>query len=360
MATIKILKPSIDDYENTVVIRGVVDDNCLAYLNVDFYQRELLPSVARKKIREALSENEKLPDIELGMRGNSWEVDANDDVILNDPVFIIDGQQRRSTALEFIASHCDRRVGLGAVVHLGTNPEWEKERFRKLNQYQVKVSANVLIRNNKDDHPLISTMYGLSKSDRQFVLYDRVCWSQNMTRNQLMSAVTMIHVIMNLHSHLVPGRTTGVSYAVANSDKLVERIGLPNVRANIKAFFNLIDECWGIRRIHVKGGAPYIRRPFLEVLARVISDHPDFWKGQNDSRLEVPYTLKRKLSGFYINDPEVVRLASATGAARLTLYTHIIGWLNSGKREKRLVSRNPVVAFDLQDAEPNLDDADVA
>lgn len=349
MSIVKILHPSIDEFEKTVVIRGVVDNASLKHLKTDYYQRELLPSVARKSIRKALEDGDNLPDIELGMRGCDFSGDDPSRFIeLQDPVFIVDGQQRVKTVIEWLTSDHEKPARLGATIHLNTTPEWEKGRFQKLNQLQKKVSPNILLRNLKEEHPVVATMYGLTTADKQFVLYDRVSWSQFMKRSHLISAVTMVHVIMRLHSHLAAGLSSGVSYTVLGSDVLVQRIGLPVVRTNIKAFFNLIDEVWGIRRIHIKGGAAYMRRPFLEVLARLLSDHPEFWK--DDKRLEVGHLWKRKLGVFEIGDPEIVRLAAATGAARNTLYFHILQHLNSGKRINRLVSRKPSITFASEEA----------
>jgi hypothetical protein len=344
---IRILHPSIDDYQSTVIIRGVIHNDSLNNLKTDFYQRELLPSTSRKNIRDAIEKGARLPDVVLGMRGDNFAMDKQV-LLLTDPVFIIDGQQRIRTVWELFCSS-QKSIRLGAMIHINTHPDWERDLFQKLNQYQVKVSSNILLRNTKEDHPLIATMYGLTKSDRQFVLYDRVCWQQNQTRTELLSATTLLYIIMRLQSHLAAGRGTGINNIVPQSDTLVKRIGLPAVRSNIKTFFELIDTCWGIRRIHIKGGAPYMRRTFLETLSQIFSDHTDFWKGEKEQRLEIPYTLRNKLSKFPINDPEILRLCSATGAARLTLYMHIVNHINSGKRTQRLTSRKPSITFNINE-----------
>lgn len=351
-ARVRILKPSIDDFGDTAVIRGVIDDVSLPALRTDYYQRELLPSVSRGNILNALESGEKLPDVVLGMRGETFELEG-DDLLLVDPVYIIDGQQRCRTAQQFVSADPTRIVRQGAVIHVNTNVAWEKVLFQKLNQYQAKVSPNILLRNNKDDHPLIATMYGLTCSDKTFVLYDRVQWSQGARRDTLMSAVTMLHVISTLHAHIGSGKNYGMQYAVPNSDALVKKIGLPILRANVKAFFNLIDECWGLRRIAIKGGSAYTRRAFMEMMAQMISDHPDFWK--DDRRLEIDRPLRRKLALFPVGDPEIVRLASASGMARHTLYSLMINHMNSGKRTKRLLSRNNSVVITSIDEDDETD-----
>lgn len=350
MADVRIIHPSIDNWHDTVVVRGILDNETLVNLRTDFYQRELLPSASRKFIREALEKGDRLPDVVLGMRGDSFGM-IGKDVLLKDDVFIIDGQQRIKTILEMVPK-TKSPPRLGAVIHLNTSVGWERDLFQKLNQYQQKVSPNILLRNNKEDHPLVATLYGLTNSDRQFVLYDRACWSQNMRRNHLVTASTLLMTSMNLHSHLAPTLSQGIARQVPSSDRLVRVAGLPVLRANIKTFWNLIDECWGIRRIHIKGGAPYMATGFLYVLAKFLSDHPAFWAG---NRLEVDYLLRRKLAKFPITDPEIVRLTAAAGAARVTLYIHLVNHLNSGKRTKRLVARDTVITL-----HPEADEAEAA
>ncbi len=343
---VKILHPSIDDFENSVVIRGILDLDSIPDLKTDFYQRELLPSASRNKIRAALEAGERLPDVVLGMRGTNFEVsDDSETVILTDPVYIIDGQQRCGTIETFRSTTQNPpSIRIGATIHLNTNVTWEKSLFQKLNQYQTKVSPNILLRNNKEDHTAVATLYGLSKNDKTFVLYDRVTWTQNMARTEIMTAATFLSTAMHLHSHVVPGtRRNAIVELVPNSDRLINTLGLFHFRQNIKTFYDLIDECWGIKRIYFKNGAPYMRKAFQTVFAHILSDHPIFWK--DDKKLEVPLTLRRKISSFPVNDPEIHRLAGAGGAAMVTLYTHITNHINSGKRTQRIISRKPVISF---------------
>jgi len=350
--SVAILNPSIDDYKDTVVIRGVLDNDSINALNTDFYQRELLPSKSRKHIREAIESGERIPDVVLGMRGDKFALSEDAKTLfLVDPTFIIDGQQRIRTICDMLGATNNKSVPrLGATVHINTDLAFERRMFQALNQYQVKVSPNILLRNNKEDHASVTQLWGLSMNDKQWCLYNRICWMQNMRRQDLMTATTLIHIVNAIHSHIVTGaRTSGSMTAVVAADKIVERIGLPAYRQNLKTFFDMIDSTWGIRRIAIKGGAPYMRRTFLEVLARLLSDHRDFWKGPKEQRLDVDYTIRRKLGSFPMDDPEIMRLASAAGAARLTLYMHMLNHINSGKRTKRLVPRKPAITFTIEE-----------
>lgn len=350
---IRIINPSIDDFQNTVVIRGILDLDTIKHLKTDYYQRELLPSSSRRNIISALESGERLPDIILGMRGEEFQLSDNPDLslFLCSPTFIIDGQQRIKSILQYLADckQAPKPIRIGATIHLNTTPIFERELFQKLNQFQAKVSPNILLRNNKEDHPLIATFYGLTRSDKNFILFNRVCWQQNQTKTELMSAVTMSKIILALHAHISPGRHGGSRMILDHTDRLLSRIGLPIARANTKAFYELIDSCWGIARIHIKSGAPYMRLAFQEVLARCLSDHPIFWK--DDKRLEVGYIWKKKLSSFPFQDPEIIRLCGSSGASRFTLYMHLLNHLNSGKRQNRLISRTPSITFDSEEAE---------
>ena len=345
---IRIINPSIDDYENTVVIRGVVDNDSLQDLKIDFYQRELLPSKSRRQIANGLIAGDRLPDIVLGMRGDTFEMPSHTSLLLCAPVYIIDGRQRRDTILEYSAN-LTKNPRLGAVIHLNTTPDWERQEFHKLNQFQSKVSPNILLRNNKEDHAAVATLYGLTTADKNFVMYGLVSWQQNMLKGQLITASTLLVVMLMLHGHLNGFPSTGLARTVPASDKLISRVGLPIFRENVKAFFSLLDECWGIKRVTFRGGAPWLRQTMMVVIARLLSNHQIFWKQPDDKRLVIPYLLKNKLSKFPMNDPEIVRLASTSGAGRLTLYLHLLNHMNSGKRTGKLVSRNPTVDFDAVD-----------
>jgi hypothetical protein len=342
-----ILNPSLDTYENETVLRGVIDSASLADLKVDFYQRELLPALSRRNILTGFRSGHKIPDIVLGMRGENFAFEPGGNALLFDPVYIIDGQQRCRTASEHLEIEGARPVRLGATVHFNTSPLSERNQFQALNQWQLKVSARVILRNDKDKYAAVDLLYGLSCRDPSFVLYNRVCWEQNMRRQNLMSATTMMYALLRLHSHIVPGLMSSLGQAEDTSNVLIEKLGVSLVRQNVRALFELIDGCWGMRDIHFKGGAAYVKRGFIETIARLLSDHPVFWR--DGTRLEVTAPWRRKLATFPISDPEIMRLAGATGAARTSLYLHFLVHLNSGKRAHRLVSRHPVPNFAAED-----------
>src|SRR3989338_1264210 len=101
---LKLMKPSIDvisitllgKAEERLVIRGVVDPTTLESIQTADYQREIIPGCKVKALMEA-AKTSVLPDIELGMRGESYQVKGVGDetaFFLKDEVFVIDGLQR--------------------------------------------------------------------------------------------------------------------------------------------------------------------------------------------------------------------------------------------------------------------------
>ena len=339
---VKIIRPSLDDFEGQTIIRGIIARESLPDLRTDFYQRELLPLSRRKDIWDGLNTGTQLPDVELGMRGDKFEMTDNDALTLIDSVFIVDGQQRISTLKEFLVKFPEARARLGAIVHTNTNPDWERNRFHKLNTARAKVSSNVILRNLKDDEPAVAMLYGLSVADKTFVLYNRVCWAQHSTAHELLHAVVFARMASRIHSHLAPVRHETVAENIASAlRRVTERIGLPVLRENTKTFWNFIDEVWGIKELTVRhGNIPYLFAGFLSVLVDFLSDHVEFWQQPQDTKLVFPYDLKQKFKKFPVYDPEIVRLSGVTGKGKEALYFILMTHINSGKKTRRLVPRN--------------------
>lgn len=351
--SVRLLNAALDDATNgDIILRGVVDPESLSLLQVDDYQREIMPLTALGSIIEALKEGEALPDIELGMRGERYR-DRDGVFSLQDPVFIIDGLQRVNAALHLRTLEPDKAVRLGATVHFGTHKEWERERFRILNTLRSKVSPNVILRNKREESPAITALYSLCLNDKSFVLHDRVSWRQRMTRGELVSALMLAKVVGRLHAHKAPTRRINIEELVPALDKAIEIFGVQAVRENTRAFFDLVDECWGIKRIQYKEGAAYMKGSFLHVLASLLSDHLDFWREPDEKKLVIEASLRRKIALFPVHDPQVTNLCGSGGKSREILYVLLRDHINSGKRSRRLKSRqgDNVVLTDEEDAD---------
>lgn len=342
-----ILRPSLYDINKKTVLRGVLHVESLAELRIDAsYQREILSRSSRRSIELALDNGAQLPDIELGMRGERWRVDDQQNVELLDPVFIIDGQQRRATIIDYLDKFPEEPISLGAVVHFNSNSRWERERFRILNTAAVKVSPSVLLRGMKDDVPALATLYGLSRTDREFPLYGRVGWGQNLARSDLLSSKAFTDHAIQLHAHFGALIKTRVTEAPIAFRRLEELIGLKRLRENVIEFWGLIEYAWGLRALRDKRDATYLRGTFLRALVQVLSDHVDFWPGES-RRLIVPYEIKAKLRKFPMNDPSIITLAGAGGRAKDALIFQFVSFLNSGKQpHKRLTKRDSPPSYD--------------
>lgn len=337
---IRVVNAALDETnEGDIVLRGVISPESLHHLKVDDYQREAMPLTSLSSILDALEKNENLPDIEVGMRGQKFKEEKDGSFLLFDPVYLIDGLQRRNAASHWLATNPGAPVRVGATIHFDTTKDWERERFRKLNSQRSKVSPNVLLRNRREESPAVLMFYGITTNEKSFLLHNRVSWSQRMTKGDLLTALTFSKVVGVLHSHKAATRRNQIDELVPALDKAVEVVGIQNMRENIRAFFGLVDECWGVRRVQYREGAAHMRGAFLSVLAKVVSDHHDFWRQPDEKRLFIEASLKRKIAQFPTHDPHILNLSSSGGKSREILYALLRDHINSGKRTKRLVSR---------------------
>lgn len=337
--SIKMNHAALDEtLEGEIILRGRIDPDSLPLLQVADYQREVLPLTTITSIIEGFHEG-SIPDIDLGMRGEKY-LERGPGFYLQNPVYIIDGLQRVSAARQIMQENGGRLPRLGATVHFGTNEEWERDRFKILNADRTKLSSNVLLRNMRYDVEVVDLLYRLCQ-DKTFVLHGRVNWQQRMRRSELISAVTLLKVSGALHAHIGPGKSSGIKELGAGAQKIMGRTGKNIFRDNVKTFFHLVDQCWGIQCITYSGGAPYIRSSYLMVLATVLSNHTNFWK---ENRLFIEAPLIRKIKLFPVSsDPYVASLCSATGKAKEILYNLIVGHINSGKRTRKLQPRTKAV-----------------
>jgi len=334
--SVKIVNGALDEFgpRRDIVLRGVLSPDSLRLLQVGPYQREILPLATLKELVEAFEHGGKVPDIELGMRGVSCR-DNGGTFYLQDEVYIVDGLQRVTAAGELLKK--GKTPHLGATIHFNTTEPWERERFKVLNADRTKLASNVLYRNAKETSTAVRKLYNLTY-DSSFALGakgGRVCWDQRMRREHLLNATTYLKVAAVLHARFGPGRQHGVDELIRGLQKIGDSIGLMVMAENVRTFFEIIDECWGVRSVAFKEGAKYLRGTFLHVLANFFTRHRDFWRG---STLVVDKDLRRKIAQFPVaTDPNVGNLASSGGNARHILYQMLVDHVNSGKRSKRLV-----------------------
>jgi hypothetical protein len=338
MTEIKILFGALEDSPSRgglPILRGVLGIEDLRHIKFGDYQRELLPASTRASIFAALQSGEALPDVELGMRGQKFRT-RGDDYFLQDDVYGIDGLQRIRSAMDYYALHPQTEIQLGCCVHFATNEAWERDRFQLLNAHRTKVSPNVLLRNLRDQYRPVLMLYGLTTNQTGFVLHNRVCWMQNKQRSHLLGALVCLKLVSTLHSHLSPGQFSNSLQAVLSSlVKLETVIGIQHMRDNVGAFWNLIDECFGVRKIEHSVCAPHLRGTFLAVLSRVLADHSNFWRA-NKKQLFIEADVRRKISQFDLQNEDIRRLCGSAGASVEILYELLLRHINSGKRTGRL------------------------
>lgn len=336
-ALVRIENASLDESTTSpagMVVRGRVAPSTFRFLKVDKeYQRGLDD---RADIHAAIKEGIVLPDIDIGVRGEDFSFDGNDCVIRS-PAFIIDGWQRIGTALRVLDLIPDVEVRIGALVHFNTTQAWEAARFTQLNLSRKKVSANLHMRNLRADNHAVLTLYGVS-TNQPGALKGRVCWEQAMKRDQLISAITLAKTAMVLHAHktAVGGWTAPLVSAALK--RAAENVSLSRFRHNVVTFFDVIDECWGLREIEYKTAATQIKGSFMMSLARLFSRHLNFWSADG-SILQVDAAWRKKLAQFQIHDPYIRDLASSAGKAQTILYGLLCDHVNSGKRVNQLEPR---------------------
>lgn len=341
--SIKIINYALDESPlrgGSVVLRGIVHPSSINELRLGPYQREDLRARNGMPIYQALVKGEPYPDIELGMRGERMS-ERDGGLFLQDPTFIIDGQQRISTTKRFLTLNPNGVVHIGCLVHLNTDEVWETERFNTLNTTRTSVNANVLLRNERTKSPCLDFLYQLSTEDTRFVLYQRVSWSQRMQRNELIPGRLLAKVFGRLHGHLGISNLQGsVANMASVLDNLFNEVGAQNARMNLRHFFEAVDEIWGITNIQYKDMAAQLRNGFLFALARMFSEHEDFWPS-SDKKLLINADIKRKLRTFAVNDPNIRALSSASsaGPSNKILLALMIDHVNSGRRTGKLTPR---------------------
>lgn len=327
---IKLTNAALDERDSEIILRGVIDPESLEKLLTADYQREVLPASTISQLADAIRKRSGVPDIQLGMRGGQFQ-EKNDAFYLVDPVYIIDGLQRSAAALRLLKGGTQPYIG--AVVYFNTTEESERAMFKSLNMLRIRLSPNVLLKNEAHESVFLDMLMQLCK-DSSFALKGRVCWQQSMLRSHLMTAASLMRISSSLH-HRFGGsdwRQHTIN-AAAQMDAVSVRLKRTTLRENIKLFINVVDDMWNIREVVYRERAPYLRSGFLTVLARLMNDHEDFWE---DSRLVIPSPLRKKLATFPLNDPQVAQLCGSIGSARKILYFMIVDHINSGKRTRRL------------------------
>ncbi|HEX6258044.1 MAG TPA: hypothetical protein VFZ48_01030 [Candidatus Saccharimonadales bacterium] len=280
MPGVLIRKYSLNDEGDEFVLWGEIDPASLEELLIDTYQREVLPVTKIEDWKKSYAKG-AVPEWDLGMRGDSFECLSDEELILNDPVFIVDGQQRREAA--YAVMKLGGKVIIRVTVRFNSTAEVERARFALLNNNRVKVSANIVVANLRFQLKFIDELYRLTggdgnEGDPSCMLAGRVTWKQRRNKSDFISSVTLVRLADELHRHLgYAGVTPSAQEAARNIDMVAEGLGYDVVIANLQTFFAALESKWELTKLENPGNSRACNASFLIGLARVLSAHSDFW-----------------------------------------------------------------------------------
>lgn len=324
-----------DNEVGDIIIRGRMLIGSAVLLKVDTYQRQAGFSPAKtKKLIKAIEANkiQNFPDVILGMRGHAFDTvknnnDGDEAIALRDPTYIIDGQQRIFAWIKASEMHPEQVYALGCKVHINTNKKSEAIMFRELNTGHAAMAPSVILRNERENSRVAAMLYGVSYQP-SFALCKRVAWDQTMVQGadcEYIRGAILLHLLRSIHAHELQGdgATRGggnILTKLESTNNQIDNIGLMQARTNLVTFFDVIDEAWGIRNLTGSRPPTHLHWGWLNTLARVFSDHLEFWK-DDDARLHVSNThisnLRTKLDP---SDPDLANLARGTVTNRDQLY----------------------------------------
>ena len=177
------------------------------------------------------------------------------------------GLQRVSALRKVAADDPDLAKGLriGAEVRFNTTRDSESDLFTVVNVNRKSMSPSVILRNERNNHNSIATLYGLSMHDKNFAMVGKVCWDQQMHRGELMTALSFAKIAVTLHRHTGPGgrHLSSTAKFGAVLDGLSSAVGLQHFRANLTTFYDAVDAIWGLRGIKFTDRATHTRTTFL-------------------------------------------------------------------------------------------------
>lgn len=333
--SVKLVRAALDETPGgDIILRGSLDCASFSAIKIAAYQRETLSLKQLSSLIGGFRDGGKIPDIVIGMRGGNY-LERDGAFYLQDETYVIDGLQRISAAMHCMRSGVHASPSLGAIVYFNTTEDSEKDLFTILNTQKAKLSPNVLVRNLRETNQGVALLFEMC-DDREFALYDRVCWQQNKRRQEILTSLTVIKVINVLHSSFASGVLWTNWQPACNAFEkiMLETTGRKIFQVNVTEFFNSIDKIWGIRNVAFVGGASYLKTGFLLALANVYSKHKNFW--DKDRRLKIPSDFLAKLKTFPIGDPHVKALAVGSSGATMVLQGLLVDHFNSGKRVNRL------------------------
>lgn len=340
--SVRILHGALQPSErgNGAILRGMVHPEDLVNLMVDSaYQRIDLHELS---VEQSFNDTTtQLPDLDLGMRGHRYRREG-DTFELLDAVYLIDGLQRTSSAIRHLDAGGDvKLVELGATIHFDSNFLWEKRRFEILNRLRIATSSDLLVRNRKDDHPMVEMLYQLTLHDEALPIYRRVSWEQRRARDTLLGGYGLVKHMVRLHEDFLPRRSaSNFEHVLRASDLLAHRLGVELLRENTMTFFLLLDDAWGLRNLEFARKSTVVKDGFLSCMCMLLGQYAEFWRPVDaedhfNTKLFVDKRMRSKLKAWDIAEREIADLAGSGSAksSRSILFGLLLHHINSGRRE---------------------------
>lgn len=350
------------DGTDRVIIYGELDLPCLlddtplgdgieqiGPLWVPPYQRELLLGEKHHEIKRALRTIGVQPVL-YGLRGSDVDETEPGTFVVRGTVAIIDGQQRTYAARELLRENRQHqqngrpekvaRFRLGVALYVSSTEAQELELFEQFNFKQTPVKTTLLLRNRiytagstSKFSPAVTAISRLVDDTPDFLLHQKVQWSQRSLPSEIISARTVAITLAHLYGY----RSNEVEPVVARLDEVIDEIGSDMFIANIRTFFETIEEAWpfnghgkGRRRVRSQ-----LKGDFLCAVATLFAEYADFWEGYS---LTISSKNGNKLAGFAL-DESVVTILKRPGSAK-TLTTLLVDHINKKRKVDTLTKRS--------------------
>ena len=339
---VRVLRSSLRDFNNDIVLVGVIDPLSLPLLKVDMtYQRLAMTAKQRKDLYRCDPQRDQFSDMELAARGSEdYETEPGGEAVgLPGPIYIIDGHQRWTTALEY-RKRSGTPIFLGAAITLNTTVEFERKRFIDLSLNRRKISPSLLLRDQKEKIPFVNTLYGMTNGGdkRPMVLNERVGWGQNLGSEDLISGFQLSVLALALHNHLTPVTTT-VRDIPNYMLRLETLMPLSAFRQNVATFWDALDDTWKFAEMKTHLGRKLLNIGIIKMIAEIMAEHENFWKPpQADHHLQINAEMIRRLREIKL--PQLQNMVHGTGFSKTVMKNSIINWIDTGKSINKLRKRD--------------------
>lgn len=329
-APVRFFNAIVQDTPNKKSIHGTLDLSTITELRIGTYQRELLLKRMNGYAKD-YKDGAVVDELTLGMRGDRYEVNGDGSVTCYDPVFVIDGQQRAGGGIAAMIADETCEPFLTARIFIGTDSAWEQNQFKIRNRKREPVSANVHIRNLREEgNRFALLLYDLS-FDPAFALCNRVTWNNGAKRGEVISAIGVLKVCSELFSRFAVGLINTKHEVMADKLNAVAlKLGFDVTRNIIIDYWDVIDRTRGIRNIGFDGPYTQAKQPFNRGVAQCFAQHREFWKG---NVLKVPRIYRERIININFDDPVIAPLihGAIAGPNIFALAEWLRRWFNRGR-----------------------------